>query len=168
MPSVADQLRQAREAQNLSVPQVAESTNIKSDHLRALEEGNFNAFAAPVYIRGFVRTYATRLKLSVPQVLADLDAELSQTQKFREPPGLIAHPRGPLDFVMFQLSKLDWRKVLTVTAVVAVMVAGFWMYHHWQPPQGKDPLATLGPGLYRPPANSSSEVLPVPAKPPRR
>src|SRR5436305_8471736 len=110
MASVSEQLRQAREAQKLTVQQVAEITKIRTDHLRALEEGNFDVFSAPVYIKGFVRSCATILKLDVPQLMAELDAELVRTQKFSEPPPLSAEPKGVLDFVMLQLSKLDWQK----------------------------------------------------------
>src|ERR1700756_867586 len=106
MSSVAEQLRSAREAQKLTVYQVAEITKIRTDHIRALEEGNFDVFSAPVYIKGFVRTYATILKLDVPQVMAELDAELRQTQKFAEPPPLSDEPRGVLDFFTLQLSKV--------------------------------------------------------------
>jgi cytoskeletal protein RodZ len=60
--SVPEQLRQARQAQNLTIQQVAEITKIRSDHIRALEEADYNVFSAPVYIRGFTRTYATLLK----------------------------------------------------------------------------------------------------------
>ena len=76
MPTVAEQLRTAREAQSLTVYQVAEITKIKTDHVRALEEGNYNTFSAPVYIRGFVRTYSNVLKLDVRSVMAELEAEL--------------------------------------------------------------------------------------------
>src|SRR5882724_10511528 len=110
MSTVAEQLHQAREAKHLTVEQVAEITKIRGDHLRALEEGNFDMFSAPVYIRGFVRCYSTLLKLEVPKVMADLEAELGQTQKFSEPPPLSDEPKGALDFFMLQLSKIDWRK----------------------------------------------------------
>jgi len=66
MSTVAEQLRQAREARHLTVQQAAEITKIRTDHLRALEEGNFEVFSAPVYIRGFVRSYSTLLKMEVP------------------------------------------------------------------------------------------------------
>src|SRR5437868_8839190 len=110
MSTVAEQLHQGREAKHLTVEQVAEITKIRGDHLRALEEGNFDVFSAPVYIRGFVRTYSTVLKLDVPQVMAALEAELAQTQKFAEPPPFAERPRGFMDFFMLQLSKVDWRK----------------------------------------------------------
>ena len=84
MSVVADQLRQARQTQNLSVQQVAEVTKIRTDHLRALEEGHFEIFSAPVYVRGFVRSYSTLLKLDVPQIMRALDTELAETSKFRD------------------------------------------------------------------------------------
>src|SRR5512136_2299211 len=122
MATIAQQLRQAREAKNLTVEQVVEITKIRTDHLRALEEGNFDVFSAPVYIRGFVRTYATLLKLDVPQVMATLDAELSQTEKFHEPPRLSDQPRGVLDFLTLQLSKLSWRWGLIVVGSVGLVI----------------------------------------------
>jgi len=57
MATVGEQLRLAREAQNLNVYQVAEITKIKTDHIRALESGTYDMFSAPVYIRGFIRSY---------------------------------------------------------------------------------------------------------------
>src|ERR1035438_9753270 len=122
MSTVAEQLRQAREARNLTVQQVAQTTKIRTDHLVALEEGNFNVFAAPVYIRGFVRTYAALLKLDVPQVMAALDNELGATQKFAEPPPVAEHTNGALDFIMLQLSKVDWRKAGIGLVVVLALV----------------------------------------------
>ena len=41
--------------------------------------GTVDAFSAPVYIRGFVRTYATLLKLDVTQVMSALDADVIKT-----------------------------------------------------------------------------------------
>src|SRR5436305_15056038 len=58
MLTVADQLRTAREAKNLTVYQIADLTKIRTDHIRALDEGNYDVFSAPVYIRGSVRAYA--------------------------------------------------------------------------------------------------------------
>ena len=69
MASVAEQLRTAREAQNLTIQQIAQITNVRADHIRAIEEGNYDVFSAPVYIRGFVRTYCKILKLDGVEVI---------------------------------------------------------------------------------------------------
>jgi cytoskeletal protein RodZ len=166
MSSVSEQLRQARESQKLTVQQVAEVTKIRTDHLRALEEGNFDVFSAPVYIKGFVRSYATLLKLDVPRTMAALEAELGQTRKFSEPPPLSGEPRGILDFVMLQLSKLDWRKGLLGLAVLLSAVVIISVVLIWRHQRTTDPLKGLKPGVYHSTQHISGETLPLPA--PRR
>ena len=112
MPTVAEHLRAAREAKNLTVQQVADATKIRTDHIRALEDGNFSVFSAPIYIRGSVKNYAAMLKLDVPQITAALDDELKGTKKFSEPPPLVETSKSPLDHVMFLLSKVNMRMAL--------------------------------------------------------
>jgi cytoskeletal protein RodZ len=162
MSTVAEQLHQAREAKHLTVEQVAEITKIRGDHLRALEEGNFNVFSAPVYIRGFVRTYSTLLKLDVTRVMAALDGELGQTQKFAEPPPLSDHPRGAVDFLMLQLSKIDWQKSVLVLGGVVLVLAMILGYVSWRHYHTRDPLKNLKPGIYQAPSHSSGDTLPLP------
>ncbi len=165
MPTVAEQLRDAREAQNLTVHHVAEITKIRTDHVRALEEGNFNVFSATVYIRGFIRSYATLLKLDVPQIMSALDEELGQTEKFSEPPPLSDEPRTALDFIMLQLSKVNWRKGWIALGIAVVLVSILAIYIVRRHYQTADPLAGLGPGLYQPTQHVSGEVLPLPPAP---
>lgn len=168
MPTVAEQLRTAREARKLTVYQVAETTKIRTDHIRALEDGNFDVFVAPVYIRGFVRTYATLLKLDVPQVMSALEGELALTDKFAEPPPLSKQSHGVLDFLMLMLSRLDWRKtglVLGAFVVVGLVVGIFITWRHYRT---RDPLADLRPAVYQPAGNGSGDTLPLTNAAPRR
>jgi cytoskeletal protein RodZ len=167
MSTVAEQLRQAREAQHLTVQQVVQITKIRTDHLVALEEGNFNVFSAPVYIRGFVRTYSGLLKLDVPQVMACLDTELSATQKFAEPPPLAEPAHGALDFIMLQFSKLDWRKAAVGLLVLAVLALCFSSVASWRRSKAANPLNGLKPGIYQSTQNMSGETLPLPAPAPK-
>lgn len=161
MSTVAEQLHLAREAKSLTVYQVAEVTKIRTDHIRALEEGNFNVFSAPVYIRGFVRTYATMLKLDVGKLMAALDSELRQTEKFHEPPHLTEKRRGVLDFITLQLSKVNWRTSMVGLIAVGALLAIVLVILMWRHHQAKDPLAHLDPGVYKP--AQSGEILPLPA-----
>lgn len=168
MSTVAEQLRTAREAQKLTVHQVAELTKIRTDHIRALEEGNFGLFSAPVYIRGFVRACASVVKLDVPAIMAALDAELGQTEKFREPPALLPAPHGPLDFLMLQLSKVSWRKVLTALGAIVLLATLVSGYSAWRRHKVADPLAGLKPAFYEPTPDVSGDMLPLPpASPPK-
>jgi cytoskeleton protein RodZ len=162
MSTVAEQLRRARQAQNLTLQQVGETTKIRTDHLRALEEGNLDVFPAAVYIRGFVRTYATLLKLDVPQIMAALESELAGNKRFAEATAGTP-PRGFLDFLMLQLSKLDWRKGLAaLIGGVLLLVFGLG-YIVWRHQRSVDPLKDLKPGLYQSTQSLSGETLPMPA-----
>ena len=162
MPTVAEQLRVAREAKKLTIQQVADATKIRTDHIRALEEGNFNMFSAPVYIRGFVRNYATHLKLEVPQVMAALDAELGRTEKFKEPPPLVEESKTPLDHAMNWLAKLNWRMGIIGVAVVGIILivalAGLAWRHHLR----SHSAVNLPPAVYQ--STNSGETLPLPKR----
>jgi cytoskeletal protein RodZ len=162
MSTVAEQLRQAREARHLTVEQVAEITKIRTDHLRALEEGNFNVFSAPVYIRGFVRSLSTLLKLDVPQMMATLDAELGKTQQFAEPPPLTTQPHGFVDFLMLQMSKVDWQKGVWGVGVAILLATVLLVIVVSRNARKADPLKGLKPAVYQPARSNSGETLPLP------
>lgn len=161
MSTVAEQLRQAREAKKLTIQELAEITKIRTDHIRALEEGNFNVFSAPVYIRGFVRTVSTILHLDVPQVMSNLEGELGQTVKFREPPPLTDQPKTVIDFVMLQLSKVNWRGGAVVVGGLALVAAVVLLVAHNRHNRRADPLAGFKPGVYQ--QSNSGATLPLPA-----
>jgi cytoskeletal protein RodZ len=165
MSTVAEQLHVTREARSLTVNQVAEVTKIRTDHIRALEEGNFNAFSAPVYIRGFVRTYATLLKLDVPQLMTALDRELGATEKFREPPPLTDQRHNALDFVTLQLSKVNWRIASVAIGGLVLLLIVLLGLSLWHSRKASDPLNDLAPAVYQP--ASPGETLPLPAAPAR-
>jgi cytoskeletal protein RodZ len=168
MPSVAEQLRQAREQRKLSVHQVAEATKIKTDHVRALESGEYKVFAAPVYIRGFVRAYATLLRLNVTELINELDDELSQSELFREPTSLVPRQRTWLDGLSLLVAKVNWRLALSCAILILVACLAAWGYRTWRRARAVDPLGNLGPGLYQPPRGNTGEVLPLPAPSPNR
>ena len=160
MPTVAEQLRAARETRKLSVTEVAEITKIRTDHIRALEEGNFDVFVAPVYIRGFTRTYATLLKLDVPAIIQALTVELGETEKFAEPPPLSKERKGILDFLMLQLSKVNWQKSavglgglavigILILAVIIILVLSYYnisIKAVVESPTGQENLGYVGGG----------------------
>ena len=163
MSNVGDQLRAAREACKLDIHRAAEATKIRTDYLSALEAGDFRPFVAPVYIRGFVRTYATLLKLDVAAVMAELERELAGNEKFREPPSLTDRKRSPLDFFMLQFSKLNWRRTKVAMIVLPVLVLLVVLLLAWHHFATEDPLAGLKPPVYQ----STQPVYPRELREPR-
>lgn len=162
MSKVAAQLRQAREAQSLTIHQVAEQTKIRTDHLEALEAGNYNAFSAQVYIRGFVRTYARMLKLNERELLATLDDELSGNKKFSAPPPFTDRKHTLVDTLTLLLSKINWKVSIVVGGVILILAVVATSYSAWRHYKTADPLAGLPPGIYSPQNNQSGETIPLP------
>lgn len=165
MATVGEQLRLGREQQKLSVSDVAERTKIRTDHVRALESGDYNVFSAPVYIRGFVRSYARLLKLDVPNVMEQLDRELNATDKFNEPPRLTNESRTFVDFVLLQVSKINWRVALPLLIVALGLLGALFTYRYLHDRKTENPLKDLGPGMYEPRKKQSGETLPLPPVP---
>lgn len=165
MPTVAEQLRAAREARNLSINEVAEITKMRTDHIRALEEGNFDVFVAPVYIRGFARTYATLLKLDVPVLIKALDGELGKTEKFSEPPPLTDTDKSVVNFMTLQLSKLNLHRTklligLGILIVVVVSISA------WKKHRSPTPSPNLPPARVQSAPHNSGNTLPLPTPTP--
>jgi cytoskeletal protein RodZ len=162
MLTVAEQLRAAREDKKLTVQQVADATKIRTDHIRALEEGDYNVFSATVYIRGSVKIYAALLKLDPAPLLAALAAELKTTIKFSEPPPLVETRKTFLDTLILLLSKLNWKVGFAGVAAIAVVVVIGLSVFTWRHQKKRDPLANLPPAVYQP--ASSDDTLPLPKR----
>jgi cytoskeletal protein RodZ len=162
MSTVAEQLRAAREVQKLTVQQIADSTKIRTDHIHALEKGDFSVFSAPIYIRGSVKSYATRLKLNVSQIMAALDAELDRTEKFSEPPPLGDVTKTPLDHVMFWLAKLNVKAALVGAVLLGLLLVIVLVHVVIKHSHKADSVGKVPPARYKP-ANSG-DTLPLPKK----
>src|SRR6266545_3232486 len=63
MFEIGSSLREARERQEITLPQVEAGTKIRGKYLRALEEERFDQLPAETYVKGFLRTYAEYLGL---------------------------------------------------------------------------------------------------------
>src|SRR5512146_2936589 len=63
MESIGEFFKQVRETKGLTVDEVASKTRIRSDFVKALEEGNFAKLPDQVFARGFDRSYARSLGL---------------------------------------------------------------------------------------------------------
>ncbi|HJP39046.1 MAG TPA: helix-turn-helix domain-containing protein [Gammaproteobacteria bacterium] len=63
-PGLGEKLRIGREKKSLSIERVAEVLHLDETIIIALEQENFAALGAPVYIRGHLKAYAQLLSLS--------------------------------------------------------------------------------------------------------
>lgn len=70
---VGSQLKRRRTLRGQSVEAVHQHTRIPKEHLEALEANDFDHFPAPVYLRGFLRSYAEYLDMDSEVLLAAAD-----------------------------------------------------------------------------------------------
>ena len=66
---VGDQLRAERERRGVTLAEVAEATKIRRPYLQALERHDWDDLPAPVFARGFLRSYAEHLTLDSEHLL---------------------------------------------------------------------------------------------------
>ena len=156
---VAQQLRAAREAQHLTLNEVANLTKMRADHILAVEEGRFDTFSATIYVRGSVKNLASVYKLDPAPLLSQLDAELNSSEKFSEPPPLVEPKKTVVDYFMLLFAKLNWKvgfAGLGIIAGVTVLALIFWgWYHH----KTTDPLKNLPPAYS---SGAGGNTLPLP------
>lgn len=146
--TVGDQLRQARELRGLSVPEVVEQTKMKTDQVLAIEAGDWSGFAAPVYTKGFVRNYASLLRMDVETLLAELDTEMGRAREDGDgATGNAPLRSGLIDGLMLHFSGVKWRAVLPIFLLVSLAAGGYFGINWYRNAQTADPLEGISPGL---------------------
>lgn len=74
MALIGRSLREARGALGITIEQAAHETRISPRFLQALETEHFEELPAPVYVRGFLRSYANYLHLDAEPLITELAA----------------------------------------------------------------------------------------------
>lgn len=68
-------LREARQRQNLDYARLEEATKLRPNVLESLENEEWERFSAPIFIKGFLRSYAKALGLNEEDVLRHYERE---------------------------------------------------------------------------------------------
>jgi transcriptional regulator with XRE-family HTH domain len=74
MQTIGERLEEARKRKGISLREAAEATKIRGDYLLKFESNQYDINLPEIYVRGFLRTYASFLKLSVDKITADFAA----------------------------------------------------------------------------------------------
>src|SRR5664280_323022 len=85
MFEIGSSLREARERQGRSFPDLERKTQIRSRYLTALEEENFDAIPALAYTRGFLRVYAEELGLDGQLYVDEFNSRFSVSEEGSAP-----------------------------------------------------------------------------------
>jgi Uncharacterized protein conserved in bacteria len=82
---LGNSLREARERQARSFPDLERKTQIRSRYLKALEEENFSAMPALAYTRGFLRVYADELGLDGQLYVDEFNSRFAVSEEGNAP-----------------------------------------------------------------------------------
>jgi cytoskeletal protein RodZ len=91
MGELGNTLSRARRARAITLEDVERDTHVSRRYLQALENEDFSIFPAPVYARGFLRTYSRYLGLNPDELLrvfpsADLTVDIAPLPSVSRPP----------------------------------------------------------------------------------
>ena len=74
MQTIGERLEEARKRKGISIREAAETTKIRGDYLQKFEANSFDVDLPPLYVRGFLRSYARFLELDPDRLVGDFDA----------------------------------------------------------------------------------------------
>ncbi len=133
--TVGQRLRAAREAQQLTLDDVAAHTRIPVRHLASLEASEWESLPAPTYCLGFAKNYAAVVGLDRATVADDLRAEMGGTrQTFSQ--GEVFEPVDP------KRTMPKWLILGAILGVVLVLAVLSWLRQRELAPVEPDAGAT--------------------------
>ena len=152
LTDVGSRLRAAREAKQLSLREIADTTKISIGALEALEENDVARLPGGIFTRAFVRSYAAEVGLDPEQTMRDFMAQV--------PPEGIAGgtelDNRSHEHDVYQSQQRMARTVLTLVLVGVAMAALLFFFGMRGVPTGTGT-----------PAELATAVESVPAQPPR-
>jgi cytoskeletal protein RodZ len=74
--TVADKLRWARQEKKVTIIEASRRISIKPEYLQALEDGNYSLLPKGLYVKTFLKEYASYLGLSKDRIIKKFDEEL--------------------------------------------------------------------------------------------
>jgi cytoskeleton protein RodZ len=147
--TLGELLRTARLAQDLTVEQLSTELRIEAKHLSALEENRFERIGVPVFIKGYLKQYGTRLGINASDLLA------------------LYHKQTTLAEVQIQPSRTiklrDERQITSwVVAVIVLLAVGGLGLWWWSGGTFEIPaLRQTAPVATPPPAAGETESTPA-------
>jgi len=118
--NIGEKLRQARDEKMITVEALATQLRLTTKQIRDIEKNRFSEFAAPIYVRGYLRSYALRVGLLPEEIIASFNAlGLSDPEATQKPSYLE-------NITLNRSSKLThWLTYLIIVGLV-ILVASWW------------------------------------------
>lgn len=113
-------LKEAREVTGKSVADVAQTLRIRRVYLEAIEDGRFDELPGAAYAVGFIRSYATYLRLDVSETVDRFKSEMQGIEADQQLDFLTPVPEG------------RFPGGVVVTLCLLIAAGGFGGWYWWQ------------------------------------
>lgn len=92
LPAIGQRLRDRRVTLGQTLEDVEDAIRVNRGYLQALEEEHYDVLPAPVYARGFMRSYARYLGIDADEAVAEMAGTLDPPTGLEPLPGLRRRP----------------------------------------------------------------------------
>jgi transcriptional regulator with XRE-family HTH domain len=123
MAALGDEFRAAREARGLSLEDVHERIHLRTAYLAAIEAEDWSSIGEPVYVRGFIRTYARFLGLDGERAVAQFTAVVPS----EAPTARVAASQAADD-----TQRKGSSPMLLILGAIAVLLVAYVGYRYYQ------------------------------------
>jgi cytoskeleton protein RodZ len=117
---VGEQLRKARERAGLTVSDIAHSQHLRPAIIQAIENGDYRQIDSELFLKGYIRAYASQVSLVADPLITQLNKELEPLRREREQ----AQATNPLQ----DIERKKARKKRTARIVLILILVGILGY----------------------------------------
>jgi hypothetical protein len=149
--SVGQRLRRTREAQNLTLDDVAMQTRIPIRHLRNIEDSNWSELPAGTYTVGFARSYANAIGMDGAEVGRELREQLGGGKPVQQMSPVYYNPPDP--------ARVPSRPLAWIAGAVAILLVVGYLW--WRSRLGDDDTPTAEPAPQEQQATPGPATTPV-------
>ncbi len=125
MSSIGNILRTERETQGRTLTEVSKAVYIKTKYLSALEEENFAAIPGEVYVKGFIRAYASYLGMDGEELVAQYDGPSESILLQKET--LTAVTEGGKGRRRRRRKAVSWPEITIIVGVILFILLIVWL-----------------------------------------
>src|SRR5690625_2238143 len=126
---IGAKLKEAREAKNISLDTLQETTKIQKRYLLAIEQGNLHILPGKFYARAFIKEYATAVGLDPNEILEGHKDEVPESKIENEMPytrmqRTRQESRASKSPAIFSIMPI----IIVILLVIGIILAGVYFY----------------------------------------
>ena len=125
MSSIGNILRTERETQGRTLTEVSKAVYIKTKYLSALEEENFAAIPGEVYVKRFIRAYASYLGMDGEELVAQYDGPSDSVLLQKETPTAVTE--GGKGRRRRRRKVVSWPEITIIIGVILFILLIVWL-----------------------------------------